>query len=259
MLALTALPYAHGIGGRAITSQIDFSRRADLTAYPERMDLPCTGEELAACLRSIARVNQLTGAYRPTLAFLDGVLPHWKQRKGPLHIVDVGAGYGDFLRRIHLWAHRRGVSVVLTGIDLNADAVAAARARTLPGVATFLQGDALAFAPAGTVDVVVSSLLMHHLEDAQIVALLGWMERTARLGWFVNDLHRQPFPYRAFRLLARLLPLHPFAKHDGAVSILRSFRRADWERLTAAAGLLPADLTIEEHRPARLCVARLRP
>jgi hypothetical protein len=100
--------------------------------------------------------------------------------------------------------------------------------------------------------------LTHHLTDAQIVPLLGWMERTARRGWFVNDLHRRPVPYHVFRLLAPMLRLHPFARNDGPVSIRRSFVAEDWRSLCAAAGLAAESVSIREFRPARLCVGRTK-
>jgi hypothetical protein len=83
------------------------------------------------------------------------------------------------------------------------------------------------------------------------------MERTARRGWFVNDLHRHPIPYHAFRLMARAAGWHRFVQHDGPVSIARSFRRADWRRLAAEAGLGPSSVEIRWHVPFRLCVGRL--
>ncbi len=85
---------------------------------------------------------------------------------------------------------------------------------------------------------------------------LDWMESVARVGWFVNDLHRQPIPYYGFKLLSRFTGWHPFVKHDGPVSILRSFRREDWVRLCDAAALPRKEYRIVEYRPARLCVAR---
>ena len=54
----------------------------------------------------------------------------------------------------------------------------------------------------GDIDVVICSLLTHHLTDPQIVQFLQWTERTTRRGWFVNDLHRKPVPYHLFRLWA---------------------------------------------------------
>ena len=45
-----------------------------------------------------------------------------------------------------------------------------------------MTGDALEYRPKKPVDIVVSSLLAHHLEDEEIVALLRWMEATVQVG-----------------------------------------------------------------------------
>jgi SAM-dependent methyltransferase len=222
------------------------------------MDAPCAYEELRGCLRDIARVNRLTFAYRPTIDWLDHVYAVMPLQDKPLHIVDVGCGSGDMLRRIHRWAGDRHLPVVLTGIDLNSHAIRAAREVTLPGTATFLAGDALEFKPSTGIDLVISSLLTHHLRDGEIVEFLRWMESTARMGWFVNDLHRQAVPYHFFKAISRFTRWHPFVKHDGPVSILRSFRAEDWLALCRAAGLADQAYLIREYWPARLCVARLR-
>ncbi len=235
----------------------DFSTRAKLPDFREHMDEPCSYEDLRACLRDIARVNQLTLAYRPTLDWLES-LRKIAPLGQPIHIVDVGCGYGDALRRIVRWAIKRNFPVRLTGIDLNLDAIRAAREATDPRAGiTFVAGDTYTWQPPEPIDVVISSLLTHHLEDREIVEFLVWMERTARLGWFINDLHRERVPYELFRLMARLTNWHPFVKHDGPVSILRSFRPADWERLCAAAVIPPETYTLGAYRPARLCVSRV--
>ena len=222
------------------------------------MDVPCTYDELRGCLRDIARVNRLTFAYRPTMDWLDHVYAVMPLQEKPLHIVDVGCGSGDMLRRIHRWAGDRNLPVVLTGIDLNPNAIRAAREVTLPGTATFLAGDALEFKPSTGIDLVISSLLTHHLQYGEIVEFLRWMEATARMGWFVNDLHRRAVPYYLFRWVSRLTRWHPFVKHDGPISILRSFRAEDWMALCRAAELDDQAYLIREYWPARLCVARLR-
>jgi 2-polyprenyl-3-methyl-5-hydroxy-6-metoxy-1,4-benzoquinol methylase len=178
---------------------------------------------------------------------------------GPLRVVDVGCGYGDTLRRIAAWATRRGIAVELAGIDLNPDAIRAAKEATPPGQGIeWIVGDALSHAATGDIDVVLCSLLTHHLTDPQVVQFLRWMEQTARCGWFVNDLHRQAVPYHLFRLLARLTNWHPFVKNDGPVSIRRSFVVEDWQGLCAAAGLAAEKVSIREYRPARLCVGRVK-
>jgi SAM-dependent methyltransferase len=222
------------------------------------MDLPCSYDDLRGCLRDISRVNRLTLAYRPTLRWLDVFYARLPLQTRPIHIVDVGCGYGDMLRRVRVWAQDRRLPVILTGIDLNPNAIRAAREATIPGTVTFLAGNAFDFKPAGGIDLVINSLLMHHLESTEIVEFLAWMERAARFGWFINDLHRQPVPYYGFKLMAAFAGWHRFVKHDGAVSILRGFRPADWEKLLRAAGIPRNEAQIQEVPPARLCVARLR-
>jgi len=239
---------------KAAPPGVDLSHRAELV---EMMDQPCSYEELRACLHDIARVNHLTFAHRPTISWMEELVH--PSAESPLRIVDVGCGDGDMLRRIRAWAVKRGVPVALTGIDLNPDAIRAAREATPPTQQIdWIVGDVLSNAVPGDIDVVISSLLTHHLTDPQIVQFLQWMERTTRRGWFVNDLHRKAVPYHLFRLWARFTNWHPFVKNDGAVSIRRSFVVEDWRRLCAAAGLDARAVSIKEYRPARLCVGRIK-
>jgi SAM-dependent methyltransferase len=237
-----------------LTGKLDLSRRAELV---EMMDQPCSYEELSSCLRDIARVNRLTFAERPTLSWIAELQASLPARH--LRIVDVGCGYGETLRHIHAWADRRGALVVLTGIDRNPDAIRAAREATPTNQKIeWIVGDALSDAVSGDIDIVISSLLTHHLTDPQIVCFLQWMERTVQCGWFINDLHRKSIPYHLFRIWAKFTNWHPFVKNDGAVSIRRSFLADDWRTLCTAAGIGLDAVSIREYRPARLCVGRMK-
>jgi SAM-dependent methyltransferase len=223
------------------------------------MDEPCSYEELRTCLRDISRVNRLTFAFRPTISWLEDLIAVRGSFAGPLRVMDVGCGDGDMLRRIGGWAKKRGVAVSLIGIDLNAKAIRAARQATgSTHRIEWVAGDVLSDNMPEDIDVVICSLLTHHLTDSQIVEFLQWAERRTRRGWFVNDLHRKPLPYHLFRLWARFMNWHPFVKNDGAVSIRRSFVVEDWQRLCAAAELDATSVSIRGYRPARLCVGRIK-
>jgi SAM-dependent methyltransferase len=236
--------------------QIDLSRRAEID---EEMDGPCSYGDLRACLRDLAVVNLLTRAHRPVMLWLDEVADTFSDVGHPLKIVDVGCGYGDMLRRIERWARRRGVAVELVGVDVNANSVRAAREATPADSAiVWVHGEACRCAAAAEADVVTVSGMMHHLTEEEIVRLIAWMERTARLGWFVVDLHRQPVPYRVFNAIMRGPWWHRFIRPDGLRSIRRSFLEEDWVRICAATGLEANDVEIKEHRPARLCVGRMK-
>jgi SAM-dependent methyltransferase len=234
----------------------DFTLRASPRDLPELMDGACSYEDFRGCLRSLEQVNRWLLGYRPTLAWLER-LP-WNSHE-PLQIVDLGSGGGDLLRRIARRVSRQGLSVHLTGIDLNPYATrAAAELTPAESGITWVTGDALAYRPSKPVDVVVSSLVTHHLENEEIVALLQWMDNTARAGWFLNDLERSAWSSRLFGWMAKLARWHPFVRHDGPVSFRRAFREEDWVRLLAAAGIPREAVTVEPWRPGRLCVGRLK-
>jgi SAM-dependent methyltransferase len=243
----------------------DLSARADLDAVPEWMDGPCSYEDLRACLHSLSWVNRITRAYHPAFDFLRRATAGEAQRPGagearrpgPLRIVDLGCGYGDTLRRIERWAAARGLAVELLGVDLNPDAIRAAREATPAGSGIqWLAGDARTLPEAQDADLILTSLVMHHIPEPGIVELMRWMERTARCGWLVCDLHRMPVPYRMFSALMHGPWWHRFIRPDGLASIRRSFRREDWRRIAAAARV--ADAVLREYRPARLCVERIK-
>ncbi len=204
----------------------------------------------ARVLADLARVNRLTRTHAPVLQFLRqawAALPAGH----PVSVLDVGCGQGDLLRDIHGMALRLQRPVQLLGLDLHPDSVAAATAatpRTSP--IRFVQADALAYVPAST-DYIVNSQLTHHLDDAQIVDLLRWMQTHAQLGWCIADLRRHWLPYVGFRWLARVAGWHRVVRLDGTLSIARSCTLPDWQRLLARAGVRGR---VCRHLPFRLTV-----
>lgn len=215
-------------------------------------------ETLRGCLRDLARVNVLSLGYRPTLAFLDDLRRSGKlDLRRPVEILDVGSGYGDLLRAIDRWAERHRLAARLTGVDVNPlSARAAADATPLGRPIRWETSDL--FDHEGRADVIVSSLFAHHLDDASAVRFLRWMEGRARVGWFINDLHRHPLPYWIFGPMASALRLHPFVRHDGPVSFARAFVPGDWQRLLGRAGLPEGEAVVRRWAPFRLCVGRVR-
>ncbi len=226
------------------------------------MDTEATGyEEFRDCLVDLERVNLWTMTYRPMMAYMDrllatGAIPTDR----PLVVVDVGSGYGGMLRKIDAWAAKRGIAVDLTGVDLNPWSAAASTAATAPDrPIRWLTADLFDYRPEGGIDLIVSSQFTHHLDDDSLVRFLQWMEVTARLGWFISDLHRHWLPYYFFRFWSRLAGWHRFVRNDGPISIARSFVGADWRQFLTRADITPNAARIEWWIPFRLCVARMRP
>lgn len=232
----------------------DFSVRSSQGEWMDGPDVSAT--DFAACLESLAKANTVTLARPPTLAWLARATSKLSSGS-PFTIVDVGFGDGDMLRAVRRWARRRGLSATLVGYDLNARSVPAANKRTDFSLQIdFRTGDATG--ETQPIDYVISSLVAHHMTDDEIVRFLRWMEAETRRGWFINDLHRHPIAFYGFRLLAWVARFHPFVRHDGPISVARSFRRADWLRFLAAAEIDERQVEIEWRFPFRLCVGRIK-
>ena len=197
----------------------------------------------------LATVNTVTMARRPTLDFLARATAGRKS----FRLLDVGFGDGDMLRRIARWADAKGIVADLVGVDLNPRSEQAARVQG--GDIRYVTGDYADLADEPW-DVIVSSLVAHHMSHDQLVAFLRFMERHASAGWFVNDLHRHGFAHWAFPILATIARWHPIVRHDGTLSIARSYRPDEWPALLDEAGITGAK--IRRVFPFRLCVERLR-
>jgi SAM-dependent methyltransferase len=201
--------------------------RASGPELMDAQDLPAS--VYADVLADLARVNTLTLARRPTLAWLKRAT----QGLGRFSLLDVGYGQGDMLRVVARWAKARGIEADLTGVDLNPNS--AAIAARFGGDIQYLTGTAEALVDRP--DFIISSLVAHHMTDAELVGFLRWMQRTAQKGWFINDLHRHAVAHAGFRALALLGRFHPIVRHDGALSVRRAFVRTDWQRLLGTAGV----------------------
>lgn len=234
---------------------VDLTTRSRENEWMDGDDV--SSQQFAACIEDLAQVNTLTLARPPTLGFLDRAFAATPPDR-ILRIVDVGFGAGDMLRAMTRHASRRGRACDFIGFDINPRSEPVARRLTPSSMMIdYRTGDALAVLEAEPVDLIVSSLVCHHMDDAGIIRFLRWMDERAQLGWFINDLHRHIFAYHGFRVLAAAMRWHPFVRHDGPLSIARAFRRTDWERLIDAAGLGSAP-RIAWHFPFRYGVERTK-
>ena len=93
----------------------------------------------------------------------------------------------------------------------------------------------------------------HHFVDEQVVQILREMSRVARRRIFVIDLHRHPIAYLLYTTLGKLVLHNRLLRHDGALSILRSFKASELLDLAQRAGL--HDVWIERHFPFRLVLS----
>lgn len=232
----------------SLVTQIDREEEMDAADLPDA--------DYARVLADLSRINRLTLAARPTLAFIRSILARRAESAPPLRVLDVGFGHGDMLRAIARMAAQMGRPVALTGIDLNRRSAACAEAATAAAIGIrWITGDYRDHGGAGW-DVVISSLVAHHMSVAGRADFLHFMEVEADTGWLINDLHRQRLPFAGYPVLATLAMVDPIVRRDGQLSIGRSFRVDEWQRELKAAGIKGA--TVSRWFPWRLVVGRIK-
>lgn len=209
-----------------------------------------TPEEYAGCLAELRRVNRWLGDE----AALKNSLLREIERENlkRFSVLDVGAGSGEMLRFIARFARRQKRKAKLCGLDFNQLSARSIReeSKDFKEICA-VRGDALRLPFAEkTFDYAICSLFTHHLKDEMIVAALREMRRVARRKIFVIDLHRHPLAYYGYITIGKIFLHNRLVRHDGALSILRSFKPDELKNLAQKAGFENA--SVERHFPFRL-------
>jgi len=196
-------------------------------------DFNLQGVAMQELLNDLKRVNRMLGGNAVTLngigRLLDGRLIN-----NTLTILDIGCGDGEMLRQCAEWAHKRGVSVHLIGIDANAHILKEAEKRseeikntTFKVMDVFAEKEILP-----EIDIALCTLFLHHFNEPRIEGLLNRLISKAKIGVVINDLHRNFWAFWLFRIYGLLFLKTRIARHDGLVSIARGFKLKELERIS---------------------------
>lgn len=221
------------------------------TQLRELMDDPqCNPAALERTLQRFSVINRAVSCWgavyrshvRPLLAGLDR----------PARVLDIGCGGGDVLRRLVRLARNDGFSVEGVGVDPDSHAIAvAARAAAVPGVEYRRVYSHELVKQGERFDLVVSNHLLHHLDAAQLDALLDDSAALSTGLSLHSDIARGGVAFGLFGVGA--LPLAPgtFVWTDGLRSIRRSYTRAE------LAATLPPTWSVEQPGAFRLLAVRV--
>lgn len=219
---------------------------------------PVPFKDMACCMTDIARVNALFGGRMVTMVHLRRLIAALPADR-VVTVLDVGTGAGDIPRELVRWARRQGRRIRVFALDRDPATlqIAAALVRDYPEI-SFLRGDALELPirPAG-VDLTISAMTLHHLEPDAGVRYLAEMDRAARVGFVVNDLVRSRLAHWVVWLITRFITRSAISRHDGPLSVKRSYTPGEVGALCAEAGLQGVDVV--HHWPYfRFCAVRVK-
>jgi len=220
----------------------------------ERMDEPDADPRmLERTYRLFAAVNRLVS--RPGMLYRRHIHP--RARRGPVRILDVGAGGGDLCRELAARLRRDGLDAEITALDPDERATSWARAHDAGASVRYRTATTSALVGEGErFDVVLSNHVLHHLTAVQLRALLD--DSSALIGTAGTAVHadiaRSRRAYLLFaaatRPFADTVLSESFIRADGLTSIRRSFTVAELR------ALVPDGWSVRAGFPSRLEVHR---
>lgn len=219
----------------------DFANRWDA---PEMMDdFSIVDDRLVRTLHQIRQVNRWTQGYRATARVLKPFLN--AHRQGLIRILDMGTGIGDLPIQFVRWGTALDVDVRVHAVDANSRTIEEAEQWKQQSLPTSHQSHVQfevsnimkASYETDAYDVVHAAMFMHHFNQEEAAELCRRMQRWAKHGIIINDLHRHRFAYYGIKLLANVLPVSPMFAYDAPLSVLRGFRRDELQQLAQRAEL----------------------
>lgn len=193
------------------------------TVEPELLDeLPPEDPRAIHSRRDLHRVNALMRSHRIMAdALLAGTNGY-----SPKHIVDLGAGDGDFLLRVAqrlapLW---KGVSASLLDRLSIVPAATLKEFERLDWQAESTIADVFAWArqtPANPAEVVVANLFLHHFSDAQLAGLFRAVSKNVNL-FVAVEPRRAALPMFCSRSLW-VVGCNAVTRHDAVASVRAGF------------------------------------
>jgi ubiquinone/menaquinone biosynthesis C-methylase UbiE len=217
----------------------------DRCLQPEMMDQPdLDSARHKQALNGLRRVNSLSFSSRAYWPFIRSRAEQVADR--PVRVLDLACGGGDVGLALAKHARRKNLDIELTGWDISPLAVSTAADRAKAagfGNTHFADADVLEDELPSDFDIVMCSLFLHHLEEAETVALLARMAAATRGDVLVNDFRRTRAGYCLAWIGCRMLSRSHIVHDDGLASVAGAYTIGAATRLVSAAGLDSATIT----------------
>jgi 2-polyprenyl-3-methyl-5-hydroxy-6-metoxy-1,4-benzoquinol methylase len=191
-------------------------------------------EAMAQTLKELNIINSRLGGHAITISGVKQLITG----KQPVSICEIGCGGGDNLFAIYNYCHRWNIPITFLGIDLSPECITFAQQQYPELPCQWICSDyaAVDFKNKKP-DIIFSSLFCHHFTDEELVSMLQWKQQNSRVGFFINDLQRHWLAYYLIKYITKLFSRSYLVKNDASLSVARSFRREDWEKLFEKAGI----------------------
>lgn len=187
----------------------------------ELLDGDVDAASAAESLADLETIHRRLGGRRILARHLAPLLAPWP---APLTLLDLGCGSG------HVARHLASPAVRVLGLDRQlAHGRLAPRGRTTAG-------DAFRLPLADrSVDVVLTTLFLHHFSPDEVTSVLAEARRVSRRAVVSFDLSRHRGALAVNAVLAPLLYRSPITVHDGRASVRQAYTASEMREIATRA------------------------
>lgn len=200
----------------------------------EFMDDPeFKGTDLTESFKFIKITNMLGGG---RLAVINCIAKALQDIPGQrdISVLDVGCGIGDMGGAIISWGERHGKNISYTGLEKSGYILDEARKQNKDNRIRFVSGDLFA-KDLPEADLVIISMVLHHLDEADVICAIRNLAAKARIALIISELERSFPPYLICRFLSMAMK-NSSATHDALLSVRKGFKASEMSNLISLAG-----------------------
>jgi ubiquinone/menaquinone biosynthesis C-methylase UbiE len=187
-------------------------------------DFSIQDERIDDALNELHIINILLGGSSATRQGLTEILKNFSLN-GIFKVADIGAGGSDVFN-----FKKQGINIQLISIDKNIRALKYIKNKNPDSLVVCADALQLPLKPK-SIDLIHTSLFLHHFNDHSINKLLVDFKKAAKRGIIINDLRRSVLALWGITLLTKLFSKSDMVTNDGPLSVKRSFRRKEINKL----------------------------
>jgi len=211
---------------------IDYSHRSYKKELLDSSGIPF--KDIAENMKELDFINAHLGGHAITVKGFKKLISNNKK----ISACEIGCGGGDNINALAAFCIKNKIEATFTGIDINADCIVFAKEKSTYKNVNFIVSDYKLFSfENNKPDIIFSSLFCHHFTDDDLVEMLQWMKTNSTTGFFINDLHRHPLAYNSIKFFTKLFSKSYLVKNDAPLSVLRGFKKTEWQNIFAKAGI----------------------
>ncbi len=191
-------------------------------SQPELMDdFSIQDERIDLALRELRVINYFLGGNTSSKLGVSKIISELENKK--IFLLDVGSGSSDVLD--DLKKKHRSISII--SLDKNKRVCNFIKKNNnFKPIIVCADAFNLPFKNK-SIDIIHSSLFLHHFDSASLKNILSIFFVTAKQGIVINDLRRSLFAFLGIKILTMLFSKSEFVKNDAPISVRKGFTKSE--------------------------------